>query len=472
MILRIARKEVTEMLRDGRFRVSGAIVFALLAGALLLGWQHYREVSAQHAAAQEATRQQWLNQGAKNPHSAAHYGVYAFKPKAPLSLVDRGTDPYTGVAVWLEAHKQNEFKYRPAQDATAVQRFGELTGATVLQLLVPLLIVLLAFNAFSGERELGTLRQLLSLGVKQSDLATGKALGVAGALACLLVPAAIIGAAALTLASSQSEMMTTAPRIGWMALAYLLYFGTFIGISLTVSACAPSSRSALIVLLGFWMVNGLVAPRAASDIAKTLRPTLSAFEFGHRIEMALKDGIDGHDPADARIARLQAELLKKYNVAKVEALLVNFNGIRLQEGENHGNVVFDKAYAELWDTFSQQDHIHRVLGLAAPGLAARSVSMGFAGTDFPQHAHFARAAEEYRRGIQRVMNGDLIANASNTALYLAGESLWKKVPPFDYTAPDAGWVAARQAPALGILALWCAASAAAAMWAARRLEVL
>lgn len=469
MILRIARKEMTEMVRDGRFRAAGAIVFALLAGALLLGWQHYREVSAQHAAAQKATREQWVGQGKKNPHSAAHYGIYAFKPKVPLTMVDRGTDPYTGVAVWLEAHKQNEFKYRPAQDATAVQRFGELTGATVLQLLVPLLIVLLTFNAFSGERELGTLRQLLSLGVSQTDLARGKALGVAGALGLLLVPAAVIGVVALTAASGQADMIASIPRMAWMTLSYLLYFAAFVGVSLAVSACAPSSRSALIVLLGFWMFNGLIAPRAASDIAKAVRPAPSAFQFVRGIEKALEG--DGHDSAAARAKRLEAELLKKYNVDKVSALPINFTGARLQDGEEHGNEVFDAAYSELWKTFGEQEGVHRAVSVLAPSLAVRSTSMAFAGADFPQHAHFARAAEEYRRMIQRVMNEDLMKNAGNTGVYLADDDLWTKVPPFSYTAPDARWVLARQSSSLAILALWCAAAAFAAMWAARRVQV-
>ncbi len=471
MIFRIARKEMTEMIRDGRFRVSAAIVFALLAGSLLLGWHHYREIRAQHIAAQQATREQWLKQGNKNPHSAAHYGVYAFKPTAPLSLVDHGTDPYTGVAVWLEAHKQNEFKYRPAQDATAVQRFGELTGATVLQLLLPLLIVLLTFNAFAGERELGTLRQLVSLGVKPSDLALGKAVGVAGSLLLLLIPATIAGSIAITMASGGEETAAALPRAGWMSLGYLLYFGAFIGGSLAVSAFASSSRAALIALLGFWMFNGLIAPRAASDIAKSLRPTPSAFEFGQKMELALKNGVDGHDPADARNKKLEEDLLKKYKVDKVEALPVNFAGMRLQEGENHGNEVFDHAYADLWSVFAQQDAVHRVLALAAPGLAARSISMGFAGSDFPQHAHFAKAAEDYRRMLQRTMNADLIRNASNTAPYFAGDDLWAKVPAFEYTAPAANWVAAQQTSAFGILALWCCAAVAAAVWTARRMQV-
>ncbi|MBM3787176.1 MAG: DUF3526 domain-containing protein, partial [Acidobacteria bacterium] len=355
MTLRIAKKEMTEMVRDGRFRAASAIVFTLLAGALLLGWQHFREVSAQHASAQRATREQWLGQGKKNPHSAAHYGVYAFKPKVPLTMLDRGTDPFTGVAVWLEAHKQNEFKYRPAQDATAVQRFGELTGATVLQLLVPLLIVLLSFTAFSGERELGTLRQLLSLGVRQLDLARGKALGVAVALGLLLVPAALIGVVAITAGSGQTDMVAAIPRMAWMTLGYLLYFGTFLGVSLAVSAWASSSRSALIILLGFWMFNALIAPRAASDIAKALRPAPSAFQFARGIEKALQG--DGHDSASSRAKRLEQELMKKYNVDKVEALPINFTGARLQDGEDHGNEVFDQAYSRLWTVFDAQDGV-------------------------------------------------------------------------------------------------------------------
>jgi ABC-2 type transport system permease protein len=149
MISRIARKEMTEMFRDGRFRVLAAVVLAVSVVSMAAGWRHYADISSQHRTAQAATRDQWLRQPKKNPHSAAHYGVYAFKPQNPLAMVDTGIDPYVGVAVWLEAHKQNEFKYRPAQDRTAVQRFGEMTAAETLQVLVPLFIILMTFSAFA-----------------------------------------------------------------------------------------------------------------------------------------------------------------------------------------------------------------------------------------------------------------------------------------------------------------------------------
>ena len=472
MIATVARKEMTEMVRDGRFRWAGGIVLALLVGALALGWQHYREVNAQHQTARRAMRQQWLNQGVKNPHAAAHYGVYAFKPKMPLSLVDQGVDPWVGVSVFLEAHKQNDFKYRPAQDATAIQRFGELTGATVLQLLVPLVIILLTFSAFSAEREQGTLRQVLSLGVKESSLAWGKALGVAWGLAMLLVPATILGVAVLALSAENGAFEASLSLMALMAVVYLLYFTSFIAVSLAVSARARSSRMALVALLGFWIFNGLIVPRVAADVAKVVHKTPSAFEFQEKIEAALSNGIDGHDPADRRAAALKAELLKKYNVSSVDALPVSFRGVTLAAGEEHGDQVFDHFYSELWNTFDQQERVHQIASLAAPLLAVRSLSMSLAGTDFAHHAHFARAAEDYRREIQRVMNDDITKNGNTgEGPYLRGDDLWNKVPDFDYQSPDLSWVLGRQTLSMGLLLAWTAGAVILAWRATHRLRV-
>src|SRR5882724_5635986 len=177
MTLIIARKEFIELLRDGRFRWTAFIVLALLGAALLAGAHYQRELVAQQRTAQTAEQVRWYAQEPKGPHAAAHYGLYAFKPRLAPAFLDPGIEPYTGVAVWLEAHKQNEMLFRPAEDATLAQRFGDLTVALALQVVLPLAIVLLAFNAFAGERERGTLRSLLALGLRPRDFVLGKMLG-------------------------------------------------------------------------------------------------------------------------------------------------------------------------------------------------------------------------------------------------------------------------------------------------------
>ena len=54
MTKRIARKELLEMLRDGRFRVLSIAVLAVSLLSLAVGWKHYADVARQHAAAQAA----------------------------------------------------------------------------------------------------------------------------------------------------------------------------------------------------------------------------------------------------------------------------------------------------------------------------------------------------------------------------------------------------------------------------------
>ena len=468
MIRHIVRKEFMDVVRDGRFRWCAALVGALLLVSLGTGWVQARNAQRELAAAQATARDHWESQGEKNPHSAAHYGIYAFKPRLALSFVDEGVDPYTGTSVLLEAHRQNDFLLRPAQDATPAQRIGALTAAQVLQHLVPLLIILLTFGALAGERERGTLRQLLATGIGRLELAMGKALGITAALALLLVPAAIVGAAAIVVGSpgpAASPLVRGAVLTG----VYLVYFATFIGLSLAVSAKAPSARAALVVLLAVWVVNGLVAPRVAVDLSKWLYPTPSAVEFANNMGQEMSDGVDGIQRPD-RAATTQ-ELLDQYKLENAEDLPINAIGVFLQKSEEFGNQIFDRNYGSLWNTFERQGYVHEALAVTAPLLAVRTISMGLAGTDVEQHRHFAVAAEEYRRALVRRLNGELTENSRTGEVYLSSAELWSQMPPFRYDAPTVGWVLGNRILSLLVLGLWLAAAFVVATAAVRRAEV-
>ena len=464
MILRIARKELTEMARDGRLRWATGIVVSLLLAALAAGWTRYRDVQALTVAAQASARQHWLAQPPRNAHAAAHYGVYAFKPALPLSFVDRGVDPYVGVFAWLEAHKQNDFKYRPAQDGSAVERFGTWTAAAVLQLLVPLVIVMAAFPTFAGEREQGTLGQLLAAGVRTRDLLLGKALGIAAALGTLLVPVALLGAVALALGSEVAALGDTWARVGVLALSYLLYFTVFVAVALAVSARARTARGALVGLLAFWSLNAFLVPRGVTDLARRAHPVPSALEVNLAMERALSATGDG---SDARA--LQDSVLRAHHVSTIDSLPFNFRGLTLERGEEHSYHVFDRTYSALDAAFRSQDRVEHALSALSPLVAVRALSMGLAGTDYPQHRHFAEAAERYRRMLVRTMNGAVssYAPAGPASAMSSDSTLWASIPPFEYDAPTVAWVLGRYGWALGVLALWAAAAGALALLLAR-----
>lgn len=467
----IARKELLELRRDARFWWASGIILVLLLIALLLGWQQMQRIDAEHAAARNVTYQQWLDQGEKNPHKAAHFGQYAFKPTGPLAFVDPGVDRFVGVTVWMEAHKQNEFNFRPARDATSLHRFGELSMAFGLQLLVPLVIVLLAFSAFTGERERGTLRQLLSVGVKPWHLLAGKGLAIMAAIGALLLPVALLGFIALGFADDHhASPASLFGRAGWLVLGYALYLSGFTALALGASAALSSSRKALIVLLAFWVVNGFVAPRAMTDLARQVSPTPTAVEFQKGLTDARKATF-GHDESHPAFVAFRDRMLKQYGVARVEDLPVGFRGLSLREDDENGYRIYDQHYGALWNSYARQERIRAIAGVAFPLAALQPFSMGMAGTDTFHHNRFASAAEAHRREIQTVVSADLMRNQKyGDKKYVSNRALWEKIPAFEYRVPEVEWALVRQGWNLAILFLWTFAAMVFAVTATRRLR--
>jgi ABC-2 type transport system permease protein len=469
MILRIARRELLDMTRDGRFRTAVAVIGVLVVASLLAGWAHTRRVRAEHASAAAVQRDLWLGKGEMNPHSAAHYGAFAFKPISEVAAIDPGLEPYVGVSVFLEAHRQNLDKFRPVEDATPLKRLGDLTAASTLQLLVPLFIVALTFSAFAGEREQGTLRQLLASGVRGRTLMAGKLLGLAAPIAIVGGAAAVGGVAALALLGGDGGLQSL-PRASLLIAVYLAYFAVWLALGLAVSALAPSSRVALVVLLAAWFVNGFLAPRSAATLARTLHPTPS----GQELQQAIDADLEQLTPWDELVRTTREALLAEHRVARPEDLPINPEGVALIRGEEADTAVYERHHRRLVASYGRQASIFQWAGAAAPLLAVQTASMALAGTDYAHHHDFLTAAERYRTSYVKTLNDTVTAqrNLAETWKFQRGEDLWDDVPPFEYVQPSVSWAVRGVQVALMILAAWTVAALGAAAWSTARLRVI
>lgn len=468
MILTVARKEFREIIRDGRIKWSALILAVMLVASLGTAGQRYADISAERASAQEVVNMQFAGQGEKNPHAAAHYGLYAFKPVTPLSFFDTGIGSYTGVSVWLEAHKQNDAEGEPARDTTAIARFGELTAAFTLQMLLPLLVILLAFPSFAGEREAGTLRQVLSMQVSPVQLFFGKALGAAAALSMFIGPILLLGLIGLAIAPGGAGYLGHGVVL---ILVYVVYALIFLFLTLAVSANVKSAQAALVVMVGFWAVSSFVLPRAASDMSRLLYPTPTAVSFQANIDEALQSGLNGVSP-DTVVQQRQEQTLKLYNAETVEELPINFQGMIFDLQEKLGNEVFDKFYGELYNIFDQQTGLHQAFSLGSPRMATQLASMELSGTALTQHLEFTAQAEQYRRDLIEGMNRDITFNsAAGQADYRADSELWASIEPFAYQPAPLGTLLSRLGPSFMVMFLWLALSIAAGVLAVRKVKV-
>ncbi|HZY19187.1 MAG TPA: DUF3526 domain-containing protein [Ramlibacter sp.] len=441
MIRLVAYRDLLERVRDGRLLWAGGMVLVLLLAALAVGHGRQQEARAEQQAAQTSDYRDWLRQGRRHPHDAAHQGMHAFKPGAPLGVVEPGINPYIGSTIWLQAHRQSEVKFRPAQDATGLQRFGDLSVGWVLQVLGPLLVVLLGFNAFAAERERGILRQTLSLGSAPAKLLWGKALALGLALAVLLVPAALVAGAVVVSSAEPGTRWDAAGRFVGFGAGYALYLGTFVFLTLAVSAASATSRIAISVLLAVWIANAVVAPRVLSEVSRLLFPSPTRLEFNTALNADLKATSD----------RVWMQAFGTTERWSKDVPLGKW-GVALKLDDQASYAVYDRHFGRLWDTWERQQTVQDVAGLFMPLLAARSFSTAMAGTDFVHHRDFTVAAERHRRVIQDTVSQDLVDHADPLGnqhfAYQAEADLWARVPPFEYRAPAVAWALGRSWPSL------------------------
>lgn len=123
--------------------------------------------------------------------------------------------------------------------------------------LIPLIAVLISYDAFVGEQEHGTLILLLTYPLSRTALLTGKLLGQSAALGvCLL-----LGFPVLPLLTVLNVLPYDLTRLSLLT-AVLIFSGCLLGlvfilISLTISLLAKNKARALGVLLSIWLLSVL-----------------------------------------------------------------------------------------------------------------------------------------------------------------------------------------------------------------------
>ena len=143
-----------------------------------------------------------------------------------------------------------DFSFRPLEAVmTSVVTLGVF--------LIPLIAILISYDAFVGEQEHGTLILLLTYPLSRTALLTGKLLGQGIALGlCLL-----IGFSVLPLLTVFSVLPYELTRLSFLTAALILsgwLLGlVFILISLTVNLLAKNKARALGVLLSIWLLSVL-----------------------------------------------------------------------------------------------------------------------------------------------------------------------------------------------------------------------
>ena len=465
MIREIASKDLLTSRRESLLIVLSAVCVALLVAGTFIGMQRDAEFARERTAAELVDRSVWLNQGERNPHSAAHFSRYAFRSSSPLALLDPGIGDYAGTALWMEAHFQNPAEFRRAEDSGELARSVPLSPAILFLVALPLLVFVAMYASIAGEREDGTLRQLIASGMRGRAFFLGKLVGgLRLVLPVFLVLYVAIAAMALATASAPIEPDTIARAASMLAL-YALYLVSCVAIALGVSALFRTRQAALLALICVWALMTVLAPRLATDLGRSLYPSPDARVVTAQLEAASRTYSTDPDGQEA----VRQSVLDEYGASAVEDLPIAYNAYVLQKAEEASFPEFERVFGSIAERHAEQNNVARALTLLSPLVPAMNLSRGFAGTDLSHQNHFANAAEAHRRAMIRMLNEDYMYNSGAAgAAYTAGREVWEQFEDFSYTPLTLGQAWRLYLTDAILLLVWAVAGVGAAYLLVRR----
>ncbi len=470
MIGAIVRKELTEIQRDGRALGLLGIVALLLALGLITGiaTENAREREVLQAQADDAAV--FLAQGEKNPHSAAHFSRMAHKPVAPLASFDPGVSSYMGQVIWLEAHYRNPAMFRAAEDAPELSRLENFSIAGVLTLILPLLVVLMGYGGIAGERERGTLRQLVGGGASPTQLLFGKFIVISGVAFAVLAATVAISTTFSALALSEAGYSGGDLLLRGLSLMFVygLYILCLTAVTLLVSMLVAEARTALLLLLGVWVVTVVGLPRLSASIAEQVYPSPDSGTFWEDTRASLQAnrptaGSGEYVAVERQV--IERALGRELREDELDDLAVNSGALRLEVTEVIDAETYNAAFTELFANYEKQKNLRQMLSILSPTIALQHLSRAYAGTDVGAHEHFSLEAELQRNNIVRAMNEDMMINGAGQSFgYVSPPEFWETVPAFAYQPPPVALAWREGARDLMILLLWGLVAMAAMVW--------
>ena len=214
----------------------------------------------------------------------------------------------------------------------------------IVTILLSLAALILSYDAFSGEREDGTLKLMLANGVARYKIVLGKTLGGTATLGVSFVVALALGMILLLLN----------PRLGWkggdsaalavIVAASILFIGFFYGLGVLISSRHASSASSILTSLFVWVLLVLVVPNLSPYVASLLRPAPSAIKVGREVRR-LTD-VERDQLGNKLSAEKRAAVIKAYPVLE---------GIeRLSESEVQERIRRDTAFGGAYKTYREE----------------------------------------------------------------------------------------------------------------------
>lgn len=343
----------------------------------------------------------------------------------PLADFSRGvTDvhPFTArVALWRSVDRLfGSYQFQSPNEIRA----GKLDLAFAVLFVMPLLMIALTFGALSRDRDSGRLGLLLSHPISVRAVVRSKLLVRLGAVFAILVVALLAG---LFIGAGGLPDGGRLGRFGFWFVAAFGYFAFWAGAITWFVSLNRNSETTAMMMIGFWVLNGLVGPAVLAAAAQLIHPAPSQLAF---LSTAREVSNEAY--------RSRADVMQGMLLDHPELTVENYTIPEYIRVSYLVNETVDRAVEPVLEEFEavqdrRQSFLNRVQYAAPAALAMRSINE-ISGTDLARQVRFEGEVRDYKRAIARHVEARVLAGERLTLAEVDA------VPTYSFRESDLGAV--------------------------------
>lgn len=199
-----------------------------------------------------------------------------FRPPSRLTLFAVGLDQYMPNKVVTTPNGLTRLINERGLDNSVSLLFGRIDLLFYISIIMSLLALIFTYDSISGEKELGTLKQIIANPVSRLHILAAKIT----ANHVLLTVALGIGllAGIVVLAATNKLYLVlgdNVPKFILIIIASLIFISGMINLGILVSTRTGRSSTSLVILLLFWLLFVLAIPKISPLIAQVIYPVES-----------------------------------------------------------------------------------------------------------------------------------------------------------------------------------------------------
>ena len=260
-----------------------------------------------------------------------------------------------------------------------IENYTDLDLTFIVGIVLSFLVIVLTFNAISGDREDGILKQQLSNGVRRTNILIGKYLAVLLTLLIIIVVGSLLSMIIFQIFAGQNVLFRFPGETVFSVATSMAYLSIFIFLGLWISASVSKSSTSLALLLLIWIFIVVLSPNVGGMLAQRFSPVISKTEHDAQFQAILA----AHQPpsgfSDLSKGKGTEEEWKNY-----------------EHYEEQMNSSFEQLITGRFDELLKQAERAEAICFFSPYGAFRQAMEHIASTGLGYHKKFFDATRRYR----------------------------------------------------------------------------